>query len=159
MPLVAVCESPFQGATGMIKRFSDLALASAALVVSTPVMLAIAIGVKLSSPGPVLFRQIRYGLDGREIRVWKFRSMRVMENGGTIRQATKDDDPRHALTGDSSDRTSLDELPQIFNVLQGRMRRRRTASRTRWRTTSIPPAHQGLHGAAQGEAGHHRPGV
>ena len=83
-------------------------------------MIAIAIGIKATSPGPVIFRQKRYGLDGREINVWKFRSMRVVENGAQVKQATKDD-PRITPIGRFLRRTSLDELPQFFNVLEGRM--------------------------------------
>ena len=83
-------------------------------------LLAIAIGVKLSSPGPALFRQRRYGLDGREIHVYKFRSMTVTEDGGHIRQATRDD-ARVTRFGAFLRRYSLDELPQFVNVLQGRM--------------------------------------
>ena len=120
IPLVAVCESPFHGTTGLVKRLTDLALATVAVVLTAPVMLAVAIGVKLSSPGPVIFKQRRYGLDGREIQVWKFRSMRVMEDGDQVRQATQGD-ARITPFGRFIRRTSLDELPQFFNVLQGSM--------------------------------------
>jgi putative colanic acid biosynthesis UDP-glucose lipid carrier transferase len=84
------------------------------------VLLAIAIGVKLSSPGPAIFKQRRNGLDGEEIVVYKFRSMRAMDNGPVVKQATKGD-PRITPFGAFLRRTSLDELPQFFNVLQGRM--------------------------------------
>jgi putative colanic acid biosysnthesis UDP-glucose lipid carrier transferase len=120
LPVVAVCESPFYGADGLIKRASDIVLASAILGLIAPLMLAIAIGVKLTSPGPVLFKQRRYGLDGREIVVYKFRSMRMHEDGGVIRQATRDD-PRVTRFGAFLRASSLDELPQFINVLQGRM--------------------------------------
>jgi putative colanic acid biosynthesis UDP-glucose lipid carrier transferase len=90
------------------------------MLLVSPVLLAVAIGVKLSSPGPVIFRQRRYGLDGREIVVWKFRSMRVMEDGAIVRQASRGDE-RITPFGAFIRRTSLDELPQLFNVLQGRM--------------------------------------
>jgi putative colanic acid biosynthesis UDP-glucose lipid carrier transferase len=83
-------------------------------------MVAIVVGVKLSSPGPVLFRQRRYGLDGEEIVVYKFRTMRVMEDGSDIAQATRGD-PRVTPIGAFLRRLSLDELPQFFNVLQGKM--------------------------------------
>jgi len=83
-------------------------------------MLAIAMGVKLSSPGPVLFRQRRYGVDGRKIVVYKFRTMTVAEDGDVVRQATKNDS-RVTPFGAFLRRTSLDELPQFINVLQGRM--------------------------------------
>jgi len=120
MPVVSVCETPFSGFNGLIKRASDIVLASGILALILPLMLAIALGVKMSSPGPVLFRQRRYGLDGREIVVYKFRSMRVSEDGGVIRQATRDD-PRVTPFGAFLRRYSLDELPQFINVLQGRM--------------------------------------
>lgn len=83
-------------------------------------MLVCAVLVKLSSPGPVFFRQRRYGLDGREILVWKFRSMRTCDNGPVVAQATKQD-PRITPIGSILRRTSLDELPQLFNVLDGSM--------------------------------------
>jgi putative colanic acid biosynthesis UDP-glucose lipid carrier transferase len=120
LPVVAVRESPFYGADGMIKRASDIVLATAILVMIAPLMLAIAAGVKLSSPGPALFRQRRYGLDGREIVVYKFRSMTVLEDGNVIRQATRGDN-RVTRFGSFLRSTSLDELPQFINVLQGRM--------------------------------------
>ena len=120
LPVVAVCETPFYGTAGILKRWSDIAFSLFAIALTAPVMLAVALAVKLSSPGPVLFKQRRYGVDGSDILVWKFRSMRVMENGEQIRQATKDDD-RVTPVGRFIRRTSLDELPQFFNVLQGRM--------------------------------------
>src|SRR6185436_7870912 len=81
LPVVAVRETPFYGTDGLVKRASDIVLASVFLVLASPLMLAIAAGVKLSSPGPALFTQRRYGLDGREIVVYKFRSMSVTEDG------------------------------------------------------------------------------
>jgi putative colanic acid biosynthesis UDP-glucose lipid carrier transferase len=120
LPVLAVCETPFFGMNAVVKRLSDMVLASLILALIAPVMLAIAIGVKLSSPGPVLFRQRRYGLDGREILVYKFRSMRVTEDGAVVKQATRDD-PRVTRFGAFLRKTSLDELPQFINVLQGRM--------------------------------------
>ncbi len=120
VPVVAVCESPFHGTTALIKRVSDLVIACLAIIVLSPVFIATAIAVKASSPGPILFRQRRYGLDGKEIVVWKFRSMRVMEDGERVVQATQDD-PRVTKVGAFIRRTSIDELPQFFNVLQGHM--------------------------------------
>lgn len=120
MPVVSVCETPFHGISGLIKRVSDIALAAAILMLVLPLMLAIAIGIKLGSPGPVLFRQRRYGLDGREIIVYKFRTMTVLEDGKSIRQATRDDE-RVTRFGRFLRGYSLDELPQFINVLQGRM--------------------------------------
>jgi putative colanic acid biosynthesis UDP-glucose lipid carrier transferase len=120
MPVLAVCETPFHGINGIIKRFSDIVLASAILALIAPVMLMIAVGIKRTSPGPVFFKQRRYGLDGREIYVYKFRSMTVCEDGGEIKQATRDDQ-RVTRFGAFLRATSLDELPQFINVLQGRM--------------------------------------
>jgi putative colanic acid biosynthesis UDP-glucose lipid carrier transferase len=120
LPVVAVCESPFHGFNGVVKRISDVISAVLILALISPLLLAIAIGVKLSSPGPVLFKQRRYGLDGRKIVVYKFRSMTVAEDGDLVRQATRNDS-RITRFGAFLRRTSLDELPQFINVLQGRM--------------------------------------
>ncbi len=103
-----------------VQRASDIILASAILALILPLMLVIAIGVKLSSPGPVLFKQRRYGLDGKEIVVYKFRTMTVLEDGNVIEQATRND-RRVTRLGALLRQRSLDELPQFFNVLQGRM--------------------------------------
>src|SRR5437667_636511 len=120
MPVVAVCETPFYGFNGLIKRASDLVLAALIMLLISPLLLAIAIGVKLSSPGRVLFKQRRYGLDGREIVVYKCRTMCALEDGNVVRQATRND-PRVTWFGAFLRRYSLDELPQFVNVLQGRM--------------------------------------
>ena len=120
VPVVGICETPFTGTNELVKRASDVVLASIIVVLIAPLLLAIAIGVKLSSPGPVIFRQRRNGLDGGEITVYKFRSMITQDNGPLVDQATKDD-PRITPFGAFLRRTSLDELPQFFNVLQGRM--------------------------------------
>ena len=120
IPVVAVCETPFFGVNGLLKTISDYVLASLILLLISPLLLVIALGVKYSSPGPILFRQRRYGLDGRQITVYKFRTMTVLEDGAEVRQATRDDD-RITPFGHFLRRTSLDELPQFVNVLQGRM--------------------------------------
>jgi len=120
MPVVAACETPFYGISGLIKRATDIILASVILALILPLMLVIAIGVKMSSPGPVLFKQRRYGLDGKEIVVYKFRTMNVLEDGNVIKQATRDD-RRVTRFGAFLRQWSLDELPQFFNVLQGSM--------------------------------------
>ncbi len=120
IPAVSVFENPLFGVDGMVKRVSDILLASIALMGAAIPMALIAVGVKLTSPGPVFFRQRRYGLDGREILVWKFRSMRTCDNGPVIQQATQED-PRITRLGGILRRTSLDELPQLFNVLEGSM--------------------------------------
>ncbi len=120
IPLVGICETPFTGTNELVKRITDIIFASIILTAISPVLLALAIGVKLSSPGPVIFKQRRNGLDGKEIFVYKFRSMRTMDNGPVVKQATKGD-PRITPFGAFIRRTSLDELPQFINVLQGRM--------------------------------------
>ncbi len=120
LPAVSVFENPLYGVDGVVKWLFDLATAAALLVVLGPAMLAIAIAIKLGSRGPVFFRQRRYGLDGNEILVWKFRSMSVCEDGHAVTQATKGDS-RVTPLGAILRRTSLDELPQLFNVLGGSM--------------------------------------
>ncbi len=120
VPVVGICETPFTGTNDLVKRVSDLVLGAGILLLISPVLLVIAIGVKLSSPGPVIFRQRRNGLDGEEIIVYKFRSMRTQDDGPVVHQAKKAD-PRITPFGAFIRRTSLDELPQFINVLQGRM--------------------------------------
>ncbi|TWU05693.1 undecaprenyl-phosphate glucose phosphotransferase [Stieleria varia] len=120
LPAVSVFENPLFGVDGVTKRIADIFLAFCALLVAAVPMMLIATMVKLTSKGPVFFRQRRYGLDGREILVWKFRSMRTCDNGPVVKQATKDD-PRITRVGAILRKTSLDELPQLFNVLEGSM--------------------------------------
>lgn len=120
IPLIAVWEIPLSGLQYALKRVVDITLATIALTFILPLMAVIAVGIKHSSPGPILFKQRRYGLNGREIVIYKFRSMTVMEDGDTILQA-KREDSRVTRFGAFLRRTSLDELPQFINVLQGRM--------------------------------------
>ena len=120
MPVISVCETPFRGVDGLTKRLSDIVLSTLILLLITPLLLVLALAVKVTSPGPVIFKQRRYGLDGGEILVYKFRSMSVTEDGPTIRQAEKNDS-RITPLGALMRRTSMDELPQFINVLQGRM--------------------------------------
>lgn len=120
MPVLSVCDTPFHGTDAVLKRTMDVTLGACALMLALPVIMLIAAAVKLSSPGPVLFRQRRYGLDGEEITVYKFRSMTVCEDGPVVTQATAQDD-RVTRIGRFIRKTSLDELPQLFNVLQGTM--------------------------------------
>jgi len=120
-PIVALCETPFVGINGVLKRGSDVILAALILIAIAPLLLAVAVGVKLMSPGPVLFKQRRYGLDGREIVVYKFRSMTVTEDGDKSYTQVSRGDPRVPPFGAFIRKTSLDELPQFINVLQGRM--------------------------------------
>ncbi|TVU87604.1 undecaprenyl-phosphate glucose phosphotransferase [Vreelandella titanicae] len=113
--------TPLSGMARIIKRAEDLVVGSIIALLITPVCLAIAIGIKISSPGPILFKQYRTGANGRRVKVYKFRSMRVhKETEGQVTQATRNDQ-RITPIGAFLRRTSLDELPQFYNVLQGRM--------------------------------------
>jgi putative colanic acid biosysnthesis UDP-glucose lipid carrier transferase len=120
VPVVALCETPFYGYRGIAKRLIDVSIAALFLICASPALLAIGALVKLSSPGPAIFRQRRYGLDGQEIIVYKFRTMTVTEDGATVQQASRTD-LRITPIGRYLRRFSLDELPQFINVLQGRM--------------------------------------
>lgn len=120
IPTLSIYDTPFYGFSTFIKRVEDIVVASIILALISPILMAVAIGVKMSSPGPIVFKQYRYGIDGKKIKVWKFRSMKAMENGAKVTQATKND-PRVTKFGAFIRRTSLDELPQFINVLQGRM--------------------------------------
>lgn len=120
IPVVSVCETPFVGLNGLLKRASDVLISASALLLLSPVIAVIAWLVARGSRGPVIFKQRRYGLDGEEIIVYKFRSMRVEEDGARIHQARRDDERTTAI-GKFLRRTSLDELPQLVNVLMGSM--------------------------------------
>ena len=154
IPVVAVCESPFSGVDSVVKNVSDFVLALIILILLSPLMLGIALAVVLTSPGPAIFRQRRYGLNGEEIIVYKFRSMTVSEDGSNVVQAQKND-PRVTKIGAFLRRTSLDELPQFINVLQGRMsivgpRPHAVAHNELYRKLI-----KGLHVAPQGKAGNY----
>jgi len=121
VPLYYLSESPLVEGARISKMLMDKVLACVALLLLSPVMIGSAVAIKLSSPGPILFRQPRHGLDGEIIQVLKFRSMKLHEEyGGQVTQARKDD---HRITkvGAFMRKTSIDELPQILNVLKGDM--------------------------------------
>ncbi|MEO1496257.1 MAG: undecaprenyl-phosphate glucose phosphotransferase [Planctomycetota bacterium] len=125
LPAVSIHENPLYGIDGLLKRAADVVFSTLMLIALSAPMAVIGAAVKLTSPGPVFFRQKRYGLDGREILVWKFRSMRNDrcdggDAGTTVKQATKSD-PRITPIGAFLRKTSLDELPQLFNVIGGSM--------------------------------------
>ena len=120
IPIASVFESPFYGVDGWLKRCEDLVLGSLILLGILPIGLLVAIAIKVSSEGPIIFKQRRYGLNGEVIEVWKFRSMTVCDDGNGILQATRADS-RVTPLGSFLRRTSLDELPQFINVLQGQM--------------------------------------
>lgn len=103
-----------------LKRCFDFVFSLVVLILVSPVLLAVAIAIRVDSPGPIIFQQRRYGMDGQVIKVWKFRTMKVLEDGNVVRQAQRND-PRITRVGAILRHTSLDELPQFFNVLQGRM--------------------------------------
>jgi putative colanic acid biosynthesis UDP-glucose lipid carrier transferase len=121
IPMVDISASPMFGSRKVTKAALDYTVAAVALLLLSPVMLCIALAVKLTSKGPVLFQQKRHGWNGEEIAVYKFRSMAMhAEEVGTVTQA-KRLDPRVTAVGRFIRKTSLDELPQFINVLQGRM--------------------------------------
>ncbi len=120
IPVIAMCETPFYGFRGIAKRLTDVVVSFLALLFLLPLMFGIAAVIKATSPGPAIFKQRRYGLNGEEIIVYKFRTMRVSEDGAQITQASRDD-PRTTPVGRFLRKYSLDELPQLMNVLQGRM--------------------------------------
>lgn len=120
LPLFTLVDRPQSLMGSFLKRLFDIAFAGLALLLLAVPMLLIALAIKIDSKGPVIFKQRRYGMDGRAIDVWKFRTMRVLENGEQVKQAQRND-PRITKVGAFLRRTSLDELPQFINVLQGSM--------------------------------------
>ena len=120
IPVISIHDTPFYGIDGVSKRLFDIVISSLILILIAIPLLLIAIGVKITSAGPVIFKQKRYGFKGEEITVWKFRSMAVCEDGDNVKQATKND-MRITPLGNFLRKTSLDELPQFINVMQGRM--------------------------------------
>lgn len=120
IPMLAICETPFYGLRGLTKRMTDIVISVLVLFLIWPLMIVIAAAVKATSPGPAIFKQRRYGLDGQEIVVYKFRTMSVCEDGAVVTQASPGD-ARITPLGRMLRRTSLDELPQFLNVLEGTM--------------------------------------
>lgn len=118
--VIPLVDSPMSGVNAIIKQVEDFTLALLIILFISPILLIIACLIKITSPGPVIFKQKRYGIDGKAIEVWKFRSMNVMENGERVVQAKKGD-LRITPLGAFLRSTSLDELPQFFNVLKGDM--------------------------------------
>jgi putative colanic acid biosynthesis UDP-glucose lipid carrier transferase len=121
IPIIALWEVPFSEVQYLVKRTVDIILGVIAFTLLLPIMAIISLAIVLDSRGPVIFKQRRYGFNGQEIIVYKFRSMKVMEDGDRVTQASKDGDDRITRVGRILRRTSLDELPQFFNVIQGRM--------------------------------------
>jgi Undecaprenyl-phosphate glucose phosphotransferase len=121
LPVVHLTQVPMTGWMSLVKRTLDLAISSAALVVLSPLLGAIAAAIRLSDGGPVLYRQRRMGLDGRPFDILKFRSMRVGAEEDTGPTWAQPDDPRRTRVGRFLRQWSLDELPQLWNVLRGEM--------------------------------------
>ncbi len=119
-PVLSIYDAPLSVQSAVVKRIEDLMIGSILLILLLPIMAVIAAAVKLTSPGPVLFKQVRHGLKGEPFKVWKFRTMTVCEDGNTVKQATRND-LRVTRVGAILRKTSMDELPQFFNVLQGHM--------------------------------------
>ncbi|MDU9404388.1 undecaprenyl-phosphate glucose phosphotransferase [Pseudomonas sp. zfem004] len=121
IPVLTLSETPLTGMSLFLKNVEDRVLAALILLCISPVLLVVALVIKLDSPGPVFFRQERMGWTGESFRIWKFRSMHVHQpEAGVLQQAQKND-PRLTRVGAFIRRTSLDELPQLFNVLTGEM--------------------------------------
>jgi putative colanic acid biosynthesis UDP-glucose lipid carrier transferase len=120
VPVISVFETPLTGINAINKRAFDILASSLILLLISPVLIAIALMIKVSSPGPVIFKQRRYGIDGEPFLVYKFRSMSVCEDAEVVTQATQND-ARVTHLGAILRKTSLDELPQLFNVLNGSM--------------------------------------
>ena len=121
IPVVKLKELPLQGWRRMIKRGMDILLSAIALIVCSPLMFFIAIAVKRSSPGSVIFRQERVGRDGKPFYIYKFRSMRQDAEAGVGHVWASKNDPRETRLGRFLRRWCLDELPQFFNVFKGDM--------------------------------------
>lgn len=120
IPAISIYDSPFSPADELLKRCFDIAFSLAALTALSLPMLLIGVLVRTTSPGPALFRQTRYGLNGKPFKVWKFRSMTTQDDGEHIQQASTND-PRITRLGNILRKASLDELPQFVNVLLGSM--------------------------------------
>ena len=121
IPVLQLRETPMQGGRGIVKRFIDIVLSTFALIVLSPLMLIIAIAIRLTSPGRAIFCQERVGRGGRRFKIYKFRSMRADAEEKVGHIWAKSDDPRQTSLGKFLRRWSLDELPQFFNVLTGDM--------------------------------------
>src|SRR5262249_37523846 len=121
VPMLTLFDRPISGWSFVFKRIEDQAIALAALLFLAPLMLAVAAAIKLDSPGPVFFRQRRFGFNDRLIEVWKFRTMRSECADADANAQTTREDPRVTRVGHFLRKSSIDELPQLFNVLRGDM--------------------------------------
>lgn len=121
LPMISVLDTPVTDWSAIVKRMFDLCVSGAILLGIAPVMLAIMAGIKLDSPGPVFFRQRRYGFNNELIEVWKFRTMKVDQQDADAERLATHNDPRVTRFGSFLRKTSLDELPQLYNVFNGSM--------------------------------------
>jgi lipopolysaccharide/colanic/teichoic acid biosynthesis glycosyltransferase len=120
-PTMIVAGGPLDYRDRIIKRLFDIIVSLGAIIALSPILVLTALAVKLTSPGPILFRQARLGRDARPFHMYKFRSMRAEASDYKADQLTRRDDPRVTAVGGFIRRTSIDELPQLFNVLKGDM--------------------------------------
>ena len=121
LPVLAIWQQPIRDIDGIIKELIDRFSALVAIVILAPLLLIVALAIRLESEGPVLFRQKRFGFNNNEISVLKFRSMYVDREDKSGAKRTLKNDPRVTLVGRFIRRTSIDELPQLYNVLRGEM--------------------------------------
>ncbi|WP_241627780.1 undecaprenyl-phosphate glucose phosphotransferase, partial [Rosenbergiella epipactidis] len=120
IPVLSIFDTPLSGLNRVVKRLEDILLSSIILLLISPLLILLAFLVKISSPGPIIFKQNRYGIDGKPICIWKFRTMHFSPTDSQIKQAIKND-PRVTKIGAFLRKSSLDELPQFINVLTGSM--------------------------------------
>ena len=154
VPVMTVRNNPLNSIVNRgLKRAFDIVVSGAFLLVSPIIFIPVAIAIKMSSPGPVFFRQQRTGYKGQPFMCWKFRTMRVNSDADS-RQASKND-PRKTRVGDFLRRTSIDELPQFINVLLGQM----SIVGPRPHMLAHTEEYSKLHGASPHQAGHHRLGA
>lgn len=121
LPIITLQDTPLYGWNIVLKRITDMVLSIIAIIISAPLMMLIAVINKLASPGPILYRQERMGLDGKNFDMFKFRSMEMDAEDKAGAVWAKENDPRRTKFGAFLRKTSLDELPQFFNVLKGDM--------------------------------------
>ena len=158
IPIININDVPLRGFNSVLKRVIDVGLSAAGLLVLAPVLGVLALLIRLSSPGPAFFRQERMGLDGHSFFVWKFRSMYDEAERDTGPIWAREDDPRCTPVGRFLRRSNLDELPQLWNVLQGRHVAGRPAARAPVLRRAVQAAHAAVHAAPQGQGRAHRLG-
>ena len=122
LPVINIRHVPLSNlGNRFLKRSMDIFMGVLALILFSPIMLVAIIGIKLTSKGPIIYKQNRIGLHNKEFEMYKFRSMMVQTDGGDAKKWTTSDDPRVTKFGKFMRKTSIDELPQILNVLKGDM--------------------------------------